>query len=704
MSEDLPDFTKHGYQLRAELGQNRLGGRTTYLATNSLSYPVVIKQFQFATSGSTWGEYEAYQQEITMLRRLQHPGIPRYLDAFQTPDGFCMVQQYIPGESLAAPRNWTPQEIKHIAIATLEILTYLQSQHPPIIHRDIKPENILVDEQLNIHLVDFGFARMGGGEIAASSVVKGTMGFMPPEQLFNRQLTTASDLYGLGATLICLLTGTKSGDIGNLIDADYQIHFQHLVPPLKRGWINWLAKITAPKVAERYPSAAAALKALQPIDVDRLPKLIISHNSLQFTATKWQGKVSQIVTLSNPIPETLLAGQFSVAPHPSDPPHTPYDHAWISFQPAKFEGNEVNCEMTVDTSKLLADTSYTREVWVQSNADAEPEVITVTVQTAPLPKPISIGGWVGLVLVLVISGLVGWGLAGGYELFLFAWIAVWVGLEWVSGAVYRNIGVNVLAILASIFMGITLPAILFKILVQPLVGIILKPDYFSSIQSQILESIIIQIIMLLTVAVCLIITNYRSPGNWLNKILFNLAILPLFFNFLFQIVIYSVAENLTGEYSYSYGDEEKLLWIWLLIFCLFRLNVVRYISLYALKITFSLIKVLNLKFKSNLNAFFHANCYYLLMYLTAVMGLVIGLNAMLLTEFFDGINIGNLRLFGSVLSVNQTKFYDFIRTVFLGFIPVIGTGVMLAIPLNFQVKLRADVAKYDRQKLLLIKP
>lgn len=466
MSENLPNFTKHGYQLRTELGQNRLGGRTTYLATNSLSYPVVIKQFQFATSGSSWGEYEAYQQEITMLRHLQHPGIPRYLDAFQTPDGFCMVQQYISGESLATPRNWTPQEIKHIALATLEILTYLQSQHPPIIHRDIKPENILVDEQLKVYLVDFGFARMGGGEIAASSVVKGTMGFMPPEQLFNRQLTTASDLYGLGATLICLLTGTNSGDIGNLIDADYQIHFQHLVPPLKRGWINWLSKIMAPKVAERYPNAAAALKALQPIDVERLPKLIISHNSLQFTATKWPEKLTELVTLRNPIPETLLAGQFSVAPHPSDPPHTPYDHAWISFQPAKFEGNEVNCEITVDTSKLLADTAYTREVWVQSNADAEPEVIPVTVQTAPLPQPISLGGWVGLVVVLVGAGFVGWGLAGNYELIIFPLIPVVMTADRVAGAVARGIEVNVF----TAFIGSCMLPVLFMLLTAGSLG------------------------------------------------------------------------------------------------------------------------------------------------------------------------------------------------------------------------------------------
>jgi serine/threonine protein kinase len=47
---------------------------------------------------------------------------------------------------------------------------------------------------------------------------------MPPEQMFNRQLTEASDLYSLGATLICLLTQTKSAEIGNLIDEACRIN------------------------------------------------------------------------------------------------------------------------------------------------------------------------------------------------------------------------------------------------------------------------------------------------------------------------------------------------------------------------------------------------------------------------------------------------------------------------------------------------
>ncbi len=144
------------------------------------------------------------------------------------------------------PRSFSPDEIKQIALSVLEILVYLQNRIPPIIHRDIKPENILVGDQINVTLVDFGFARIGEGEVAISSMVKGTLGFMPPEQLFNRQLTAASDLYGLGATLICLLTGTKSTAIGNLINQAYRIHFKHLVPKLSLRWIDWLQKMVKP--------------------------------------------------------------------------------------------------------------------------------------------------------------------------------------------------------------------------------------------------------------------------------------------------------------------------------------------------------------------------------------------------------------------------------------------------------------------------
>ncbi|MEG4069381.1 serine/threonine-protein kinase [Microcoleus sp. Pol11C2] len=383
----FPDFSKHGYQISRELGYNSLGGRVTYLATKiNTKKSVVIKQFQFAQLGASWAEYEAYEQEIKVLQNLDRPGIPRYLDSFQTDSGFCMVQEYKNAESAVA-RTFSPPDIKQIAIATLEILVYLQAQKPPIIHRDIKPENLLIDEQLNVYLVDFGFARLGGGNIAASSVVKGTMGFMPPEQMFNRQLTKASDLYGLGITLICLLTGTKSADVGNLIDANYGIHFRHLVPPLQQGWMNWLERIVAPRLQDRYPSAADALTALESLDVSSLPKVRIERGRIQFTATEYGEILTQTIAISNPIPDTMLCGRWEVAPHPNDPPHTPYDHSWISFDPQAFESNNIECKITVDTNKLLECQTYNRQIILRANSEPETYTIELQATTAPLPVP-----------------------------------------------------------------------------------------------------------------------------------------------------------------------------------------------------------------------------------------------------------------------------------------------------------------------------
>ncbi|MGK7904114.1 MAG: pentapeptide repeat-containing protein [Hormoscilla sp.] len=298
---NLPDFSSHNYQVERELGQNRTCGRVTYLAREvpiSSETPlalaprgdradaVVIKQFNFAQTVSSWSDYDAYEQEIRVLQQLNHPSIPRYLDSFATPTGFCMVQEYKQAPSLAEPYPWTPQEIKQIGCAILELLIYLQSLNPPIIHQDIKPENILVDrwQNLKVYLVDFGFARNGGAEVAASSAVKGTLGFMPPEKLFNRQLTAASDLYSLGATLICLLTNTKSTEIGNLVDGSFRINFKHLVPRVNRQFIRWLEKMTAPNPKHRFANAATALAALRPIDVVGLgTSRGILANSLQFS-------------------------------------------------------------------------------------------------------------------------------------------------------------------------------------------------------------------------------------------------------------------------------------------------------------------------------------------------------------------------------------------------------------------------------------
>ncbi len=263
----LTEYQEKGYQIQEILGTNKAGGRVTYLATEThQNKPVVIKEFQFAKSQSTWSDYEAYEREIQVLKQLSYPNIPQYLATIETPCGFALVQEYKKAIPLSQIEDLTLDEIKEIATQILEILVYLQSHKPPIYHRDIKPENILIDRtnNLEVYLIDFGFARKGGDNIAMSSVVKGTLGFMPPEQLYNQKLTNASDLYSLGMTLISLLTKTASYKIGELIDHQGKLNYKkHLAFNLERKLIKWLDKMIETNLNYRFPDAQTALSALK---------------------------------------------------------------------------------------------------------------------------------------------------------------------------------------------------------------------------------------------------------------------------------------------------------------------------------------------------------------------------------------------------------------------------------------------------------
>ncbi|WP_310489118.1 serine/threonine-protein kinase [Chamaesiphon sp. VAR_69_metabat_338] len=382
---DFPDFSPQGYQVLRELGRNASGGRVVYLC-ETLAEPidrVVIKQFQFAR-GSGWSQFKEIEREMQVLKDLEHSGIPRYIGSIQTDDGYSIVQEFKDAQALSIPRSFDPDRIKQIAVAVLEILVYLQARIPVVIHRDIKPENVLVDEDVNVYLIDFGFARIGGGEVAMSSVAAGTFGFMAPEQMYNKGLTTATDLYGLGAMLIALLTQTKSTKMDALIDEDGKIAFQHLTPKLSLSFIKWLEKMVAPRVGDRYPDAESALAALQPIYVIRDPFVQFSHTNLQFQATKLGEKISKTMTIVNTTADTLLEGNWSIEPHPYDSGSSDRLHKWISFSSRVVKGNRVDCEITVDTSKLAAQSRGTRSIVLHSNAVPNTHSISLEVSTAPL--------------------------------------------------------------------------------------------------------------------------------------------------------------------------------------------------------------------------------------------------------------------------------------------------------------------------------
>ncbi len=267
LKHDSREFRDFGYQIIERLGSNYTGGRFAFKAIDlKNNQSVVIKQFRFATKNSGWGGYKALKREIETLQKIDHPQIPKYITNFDSGDGLCLVMEYIDGVPLSS-QTFEPEEVYQIVIALLKILTYTHNLN--IIHRDIKPENILINKENKIYLIDFGLASFiaNNESMRASSVVAGTLGMMPPEQLLNKRVTQKSDLYSLGVTIFCLLMQQNTGWISSIVDSTFRVRVrEYLDKKVDCSLINWLEKCVEPEPEKRFQSSKKALVELQQID------------------------------------------------------------------------------------------------------------------------------------------------------------------------------------------------------------------------------------------------------------------------------------------------------------------------------------------------------------------------------------------------------------------------------------------------------
>lgn len=181
--------------------------------------PVVIKTLSVSDLGD-WKQLELFQRGIAVLRGLQHPGIPEHrADGELTRGGetlYFWVQERIEGrtlaDGLAAGQRWTERRARALADAILDVLEYLQGFSPPILHRDIKPSNIVERTGGGWVLIDFDMVKDTLDPEGGATVALGTAGYAPLEQLMGRA-GPASDLYGLGATLVALLSRKSPADL-----------------------------------------------------------------------------------------------------------------------------------------------------------------------------------------------------------------------------------------------------------------------------------------------------------------------------------------------------------------------------------------------------------------------------------------------------------------------------------------------------------
>ncbi|WP_437277061.1 serine/threonine-protein kinase [Sorangium sp. So ce375] len=197
------------YVVTRALGEGAQG-HTLESIDKRLGKLVAIKRFQIR-GASSWKSVELAEREARVLASLSHPSLPAYLDHFEEDGALFLVMEKIEGESLGAMRRRRAtlgqDDILRFLRDASGVLDYLHGRAPPVIHRDIKPNNVIRRPDGSFAIVDFGAVRDRMRPEGGSTVV-GTFGYMAPEQFQGRALP-ASDVYAVGATALCLLTGEE---------------------------------------------------------------------------------------------------------------------------------------------------------------------------------------------------------------------------------------------------------------------------------------------------------------------------------------------------------------------------------------------------------------------------------------------------------------------------------------------------------------
>jgi hypothetical protein len=253
------------FELERPLGQGTFG--TTHLARERATGRAVAIKCLSLGGLPEWKPVELFEREARVLRSLDHPGVPAFVDAFEDEDPaggmrFYIVSEYVEGPTLQAEiargRRWSPEAARGLFQALLETLEYLHSLSPRVIHRDIKPGNVVLRKSGRPVLVDFGSVRdLAARQAHGGMTIAGTAGYMAPEQAIGIA-DMRSDLYGLGATMAHVLTHVHPSDLprtglrprlSDLAGVDEELG-------------RMLERLLEPEPERRYASAAEVIHAL----------------------------------------------------------------------------------------------------------------------------------------------------------------------------------------------------------------------------------------------------------------------------------------------------------------------------------------------------------------------------------------------------------------------------------------------------------
>ncbi|KAI3942993.1 hypothetical protein MKW98_005505 [Papaver atlanticum] len=202
------------FSVRNLIGTGGFGA--TYKAELVPGFLVAVKRLAI-------GRFQGIQQfdaEIRTLGRIRHKNLVTLIGYYMGESEMLLIYNYLSGGNLQtfiherSGENVKWQVIHKIALDIAQSLTYLHYYCVPrIVHRDIKPSNILLDEDLNAYLSDFGLARLlEVSETHATTDVAGTFGYVAPEYATTCRVSDKADVYSFGVVLLELMSGKKCLD------------------------------------------------------------------------------------------------------------------------------------------------------------------------------------------------------------------------------------------------------------------------------------------------------------------------------------------------------------------------------------------------------------------------------------------------------------------------------------------------------------